>query len=245
MFAIIFLVPIILVYMLLWYYLRVDLNGLTIFYRFHYKKIDWTDITKITAKMRHRNQKRINNIVGNAIFIIYPYISLTGGFQLCVNTSNECIKTPFQSLRFRAINHLLQYIIDLQKYSIQRIDNKGDERGGSYYYVNWDISSSNSISKKLSINDRNNLYLRNESGEELNQSLSRNYKLALALFGLGLIDLFCILFIFILREFDLGNDFLIIIILFSGIGIIAFSILLTLLSPEVRKLQGYQPIYHI
>lgn len=234
----------ILVYMLFWYYLRVDLNGLTIFYRFHYKRIDWTEIIKITAKMRHVNQKNINIFVGNGILVLYPYLSRTGGFQLYIHTTKEHIKTPCQTLRFKAINRLLHFIVNLQKYSIQRIDNKVNERGRLYYYINWEIDSSNSLSK-LSLNDRYNLYLRNDSGEELNQSLSRTYKLALVLCVLGLIDLFFILFIYLLGEFDLGNFFLIIIFLMGGVGIIAISILISLFSPEVRKIQKYQPHYHI
>lgn len=244
MFVFIFLVPSILVYMLFWYYLRVDLNGITIFYRFHYKRIKWTEITKITVKMKHANQKNINILVGNVIFIFYPYIRRTGGVQLSIHSSKNYIKTPFQSLRFKAINRLLHYIINLQKYSIQRIDNKVNERGRLYYYINWEIDSSNSLSK-LSLNDRYNLYLRNDSGEELNQSLSRTYKLALALCVLGLIDLFFILSIYLLREFDLGNIFFIIIFLMGGVGIIAISILISLFSPEVRRIQEYQPNYHI
>jgi len=245
MFVIIFGSLSILVYMLFWYYLRVDLNGLTIFYRFRYKRIDWTEIIKITAKMRHVNQKNINYLVGNAIIVLYPYLSRTGGVQLYIHTSKEHIKTPSQTLRFKAINRLLYFIVNLQKYSIQRIDNKVNERGRLYYYINWEIDSSNSLSKQLSLNDRYNLYLRNDSGEELNQSLSRTYKLALALCVLGLIDLFFILSIYLLREFDLGNIFFIIIFLMGGVGIIAISISISLFSPEVRKIQKYQPHYHI
>ncbi|MFW9938278.1 MAG: hypothetical protein ACFFD5_11565, partial [Candidatus Thorarchaeota archaeon] len=64
MFVFIFLGPSIFVYLFTWYYLRVDLNGLTILYRFHYKRIEWTEITQITAKMRFQKQKSANSLLG-------------------------------------------------------------------------------------------------------------------------------------------------------------------------------------
>lgn len=242
MFVFIFLGPSILVYMLFWYYLRVDLNGLTIFYRFHYKRIEWTEIIQITAKMRRQKQKNTNYFVGNGVIVFYPYISRTGGVQICIHTSKNCIKTPFQVLRFKAINRLLHHFTNLQKYSIQRIDNEANERGRLYYYINWEINSSNSLTKQLSLNDRSNFYLCNDSGEELNQSLSWNYKLAVLLFFLGFIDLFFIVYIILLEEFDFFSIFMFLI---GGIGIISISILMSIFSPELRKKQEYQPIYHI
>ncbi|MHA1454971.1 MAG: hypothetical protein ACTSR5_03150 [Promethearchaeota archaeon] len=242
MFVIIFLVPSILVYMLFWYYLRVDLNGITIFYRFHYKRIEWAEIIKITIKMRHQKGKNTNYLVGSGVVVFFPYISRTGGVQLSIQTSKDCIKTRYQSLRFKAINRLLHHITILQKYSIQRIDNEANERGRLYYYVNWEIKSSNSTSKQLSLNDRYNLYLRNDSGEELNQSLSWNYKLAVVLFFLGLIDLFFMVYIFLLGEFGFFSIFMLLI---GGIGIISISILMSVFSPELRKIQEFQPNYHI
>ncbi|MFX0010511.1 MAG: hypothetical protein ACFE9R_09365 [Candidatus Hermodarchaeota archaeon] len=226
------------VYLLTWYYLRVDLNGLTILFRFQYKRIEWAEITHITAKMRHSKQKGSNIFHGIGVVTFYPYLTLTGALQLSIYTSKSCIKTPNQVLRFNAINRFVHYIINLQKYSIQRFDSEAKERGYLFYYINWEIELLNSLSKKLSLNDQFNLILRNNSEQELNQQLSWIYKLAISLSFLGLIDLLFVMYIFLLGEFDLS---FILIVLFIGIGIFLISILLSVLSPEVRKIEQYQP----
>jgi len=232
----------ILVYMFTWYYLRIDPNGLTIFYRFHYKRIEWTEIMQITAKMKHQKQQETNAFTGIGVVVFYPYIFRTGAVQLWIYTPEDCIKTPKQALRFKAINRFLHHIINLHKYSIQRIDNEANERGHLYYYINWEIKSSNSIFKQLSLNNQSYLYLRNNSGEELNQSLSWTYKLALVVFFLAFIDLLFVIYIFVLKEYDI---FSLLMLLFSGSGMVFISILLSIYSPEVRKTQNYQPIYQI
>ena len=230
-----FLGLIMFVYLLTWYYLRVDLNGLTIFYRFHYKRIEWAEITHITAKMRHKTQNSSNFFHGIGVVAFSPYLTLSGALQLCIYTSKSCIKTPYQALRFNTINRFLHYIITLQIHSIQRFDSEVKERKYLFYYINWEIKPLNSVSKKLPLND---LFLKNKSEQELNQHLSWIYKLALGLSILGLIDLLFVMHIFVIGEFELS---FIITILFIGVGIFLISILLSALSPEVRKIEQYQP----
>jgi len=242
MFVFTFLGSSIFIYMFTWYYLNLDQNGLTLFFRFHYKRIEWTEIIQITVKMRHQKQKDSNILLGVGVVVYDPYIMQTGAVQLYIYTSKDCIKTPNQLLRFYAINRFLHYLVNLQKYSIQRIDSEANERGRIYYYINWEIKTSDSLSKQFSPNDQFNLYLRNNSGKELNQSLSRIYKLALAISFLGIVDLLFVMYIYLLREYDL---FFIFVFLIGGLVIISISIIMSIRSPEARKIQEYQPIYHI